>query len=155
MTAAKEPRETCSVCEDGGVVRFDPNKRGHTCGGLELVGWLACDACGTYTLCPARSKPADAVDWSLAKGGRSVNAGGIRIRAETGPAAGETTALMARIVRLPELEREVERLRSALDELLGLANVPERDQDEAWQDAYARIASVLHPPGAAEAQERQ
>lgn len=110
--------ERCSTCGAGGAnctecgaeLTFDATMRGTTCGGLDLVGWRVC-ACGaTPTLC-RRSKPADAVDWRIAKGGRSLTAGGIKVRAEYAPGV---AALMERIVRVPELELEVERLRAEL-----------------------------------------
>jgi hypothetical protein len=109
---SKEPRTTCESC--GGSLRFDPKLRGKTCGGFDLVGWCVCDACNVVVLCPARSKPADAVDWSLAKGGRSVNAGGIRLRAEAGADADDLLAVMARVVRVPVLEAVAERALAAL-----------------------------------------
>lgn len=110
--------ERCSTCgagdsncsECGAALTFDAALRGTTCGGHQLVGWRVC-ACGAApTLC-RRSKSADAVDWRIAKGGRSLTAGGFKVRAEGGGDPGE---LMARIVRVPELELEVERLRAEL-----------------------------------------
>ncbi len=98
-------------CECGAVMTFDPLSRGTTCGGLAIVGARVCVLCGVVEVCK-RSCPADAVDWSLAKGGRSLTAGGIKVRAEK--TDGNVEALMARIVRVPELELEVERLRGEL-----------------------------------------
>lgn len=98
----------CAKC--GKQMIFAAEYRGVTCGGLSIVGARACALCGVYEVC-RRSKPADAVDWCLAKSGRSLTAGGIKVRAEAAPGVAE---LMARIVRLPELELEVERLRTEL-----------------------------------------
>lgn len=96
---------------------FDASYRGTSSGGLSLVGARVCVPCGAAELC-RRSKPADAVDWMLAKGGRSLTAGGIKLRAEAGQhGAGEIEALMARIVRVPELELEVERLRELMQRI--------------------------------------
>ena len=69
----------------------------------------------------------DAGDYFLAPGGlvvrkasddlhRSVNCGGVRLRAEGKQAAGVET-LMARIVQLPILEAEVEQLRAEIAKL--------------------------------------
>ncbi len=99
------------ICSDCGARRtFDETMRGFTCGGLELVGWLVC-TCGTPAHLSMRSKPADSVDWKLAKSGASIHAGGIKIRAERTEGV---EALMKRLVRLPELEAEVERLKALL-----------------------------------------
>lgn len=114
--------EKCSTCgadgancsECGAVLAFDATMRGTTCGGLDLVGWRVC-ACGAPpTLC-RRSMTADAIDWRLAGGGRSLHAGPFKVRVEAGGhRGGDVTALMARLVRVPELEAEVERLRAEL-----------------------------------------
>jgi hypothetical protein len=95
---------------------FDPNLRGLTCGGLELVGWFVCAVCGVARLKKGWSKPADQVFWTLAKGGRSINAGGMRIRVD---GQGDVAALMQRLVKLPELEREVETLRAEVERIQG------------------------------------
>lgn len=98
----------CDQCKQ--PMTFDATLRGMTCGGIELVGWMTCTCGAPSLLCP-KSKPADAVDWRLAKSGASIHAGRYKIRAENAPGVQE---LMARIVRLPELEAEVERLRALL-----------------------------------------
>lgn len=98
----------CTSC--GAQMTFAADHRATTSGGLAIVGSCACVACGVYLLC-RRSKPAAAIDWLLAKGGRSLTAGGIKVRAENSPGVPE---LMARIVRVPELELEIERLRELL-----------------------------------------
>lgn len=100
-----------TICEScGAQMTFEADFRSTTSGGLAIVGACACVACNVYLVC-RRSKPAAAIDWVLAKGGRSLTAGGIKVRAENTPGVPE---LMARIVRLPELELEVERLRELL-----------------------------------------
>ncbi len=85
-------------------LRFDPDMVGKTCGGLALRGWDVCDTCGAAYLVKGRSVPANgAGQWAIAKGGRSVDAGGIKVR----PEKGNTKAVqrvMARISRVPELE---------------------------------------------------
>jgi hypothetical protein len=103
--------DACPTC--GAVMAWDPARTGTTCGGLEIAGALVC--CGNVMV-SYLSKPADAIRWSLAKGGRSLNAGGIRVRAE-GRAGDDVGALMARLLRLPELEIEVERLRAELAQM--------------------------------------
>jgi hypothetical protein len=93
---------------------FDASARGTTCGGLAIAGAAVCASCGIARVCK-RSRPASDVDWKLSKGGRSVDAGEFRVRVEARPGGdGDVAALMARIVRLPELELEVERLREQL-----------------------------------------
>ncbi len=99
-------------CECGVVMTFSAVMRGVTCGGLSFVGARECVPCGVVEVCK-RSAPADAVDWSLAKGGRSLNAGGIKLRAEKGN-DGDIAALMDRLARLPALELEVARLLALL-----------------------------------------
>lgn len=115
---------TCSACPHtdlfcdgcGARMTFAADHRATTCGGLAIVGARACVPCGVYLVC-RRSRPADAVDWVLAKGGRSLTAGGVKIRADAGRKDDvDVEAIMARIVRVPELEIEVERLRAQLAE---------------------------------------
>lgn len=98
---------TCDAC--GELMTFDAERRGTTCGGLSVVGARVC-VCGIVEVCKL-SRPADALDWKLAKGGRSLTAGGLKVRAEKGENGDEIEQLMARIVRVPELELEVARLR--------------------------------------------
>lgn len=138
-TTAAHPRIACAKCEDGHLVptddrlgdrcdrcsydntvcdcgsrmTFDPHHRGTTCGGLDLVGAKVCAPCGTALIARYLSRPADAVDWRLAKGGRSIDAGEYRLRAES-KAGDDVGALMARIVQLPALEIEVAALRLEL-----------------------------------------
>ena len=94
---------------------FDPSARGETCGHVVLVGWCKCPACpdAQYMICHL-SQTADAVEWKLASSGRSLTAGGIKVRAEPSGEPGDIEALMARIVRVPELELELEQLRAEL-----------------------------------------
>jgi hypothetical protein len=87
--------DACPDC--GQVPTFDPLAEGITCGGVAVAGAMVCD-CG-----PAVCRQSVASGpWSLAKSGRSVDADGTRIRCEAAPNA---AALMARVARLPELER--------------------------------------------------
>lgn len=106
-------------CECGKLMAYDPDKRGTTCGGLVVVGAMVCP-CGVVEVCK-RSRPADAIEWTLAKGGRSLTAGGIKVRAEKGDDA-DIEALMARIVRVPELELELARLQQLQRRRLSLAD---------------------------------
>lgn len=92
---------TCEAEGCGGALTFDPTIEGYTCGGNFLAGWLVCDRCGGIFL-TLRAQPAAA--WRVAGGGRSIDVGGgCRLRADGGGAA--VPAVMARIARLPELER--------------------------------------------------
>lgn len=89
----------------GTPTRWDATHVGTTIGGLVLEGAYICDTCGV-ALVSRRARPAEL--WKLAKGGRSIDTGAAKIRAEAGDGV---EALMLRLVRLPELERELERLR--------------------------------------------
>jgi len=99
-------KEWCLQC--GGELVFDPDLVGDTVGGLTRIGWDVCKACGRAWL----SKQGMSFEkWKLAGGGRSVETGVGRIRVD---GAQDAKALMARIVKLPELELEVARLRKQL-----------------------------------------
>lgn len=102
--------DRCETC--GELMVFDPEYRGTTVGGLALIGARACKPCGVYQVC-RKSKPADQVDWTISGGGRSLNAGGLRVRAERGE-PGQVEALMLRLSKLPQLELEHARQREAL-----------------------------------------
>ena len=104
--------ETCC----GRSLRVDPDRQGETCGGLAVKGALVCDVCGAAYAARTISMPAkaDSTAWTLTTAGRSLNCGGIRVRAEGKAEAGEVEALMERLQKLPELERELEILRRRL-----------------------------------------
>lgn len=111
MKARPDPEEVpdCPTCHK--PMRWDPDDRGTTVGGLDVVGgWVCCggseETCHAHRL-GSRSKPASAVDWKLAKGGRSLDCGGIRLRAE---GDGDVVGLLARVARLPTLERLEQKL---------------------------------------------
>ena len=95
------------VCCDK-LTRWESEAVGKTCGGLMVRGWWVCRVCGVHIL-GDDSHEAEA-EWTLNKGGRSIDTGAGRLRVEGGDAE-RTAELMARLLRLPELEREVERLR--------------------------------------------
>lgn len=97
-------------------LRVDPDRAGETCGGLAVKGALVCDICGAAYVARIISMPAkaDGTAWTLAASNRSLNCGGIRVRAEGKADAGEIEALMARLQQLPDLERELEVLRRRL-----------------------------------------
>jgi len=108
--------ELFQICPDcGGDLKFDPNLVGDTCGGLTLRGWMACQKCGKAWLAPKGMATVYDGAWKLAKGGRSVETGNGRIRVDGGS---NVEALMARIVKLPELELEVAKLRKELETVL-------------------------------------
>lgn len=85
-----------TACHCGGTLVFDPTVEGETLGGLHVAGGNRCTRCKAQTL-SKRSVPSGG--WKLATSGRSLDAGGVRLRAD-----GDGTAVMARIVRLPDLE---------------------------------------------------
>lgn len=109
-----DDRTECSTC--GGPLRFDPLVEGTTCGGLAMAGGLVCDGNGCDVLLSRRSIPSEA--WKLAGGGRSVDAAGTRIRCEAAPNAEQ---LMARIVRLPDLERALRAIAAGAEDAAGVA----------------------------------
>lgn len=88
----------CHAC--GGPLTFDPTKVGDTVGGLTLRGWLMC-ACGKGWL-TRRAVPAER--WRVSSGGRSVETGDGRIRVDGG---GNVSSMVARLVRLPDLEETI------------------------------------------------
>lgn len=98
-----DPEDTvCIVDGCGGAYSFDPTIEGVTVGGNNLVGWLVCDRCGGICI-TRRGLPGGT--WKLAASGVSIDAGGVRLRAEGGAIARDyTVALMARIARVPALE---------------------------------------------------
>lgn len=104
----------CHGC--GKPTTFDPNLVGMTCGGLWLRGWYVCTArCGREgQLASGLAEVCEAPTWTVAKGGRSVDIGTGRIRfgaikVESGETL-DVVGLMARVARLPDLERRVRQL---------------------------------------------
>jgi len=114
-------------CDCGGSLTFDPERAGETCGGLSVVGAHACATCGQAYI-GAGTIPAESATWSLAKGGRSVDAGKLRIRAEGG---GDAEGIMRRIARLPELERALKRIAAGEREPASIAKAAMAMLDEA------------------------
>jgi hypothetical protein len=119
LAAEVEMREEAYTCCSQPMT-WDAARRGFTCGGLELQGWMVCQVCDSAMLVsasaglPERSRVAEQTgSWLVAKGGRSMTAGGIKLRADKADSA-DVMALMERIAKLPELEAEVERLRAEL-----------------------------------------
>jgi hypothetical protein len=83
---------------------WDPHAEMTTQGGLHIVGAWHCTTCGTFML-GKQSKEAER--WRLVAGGRSVDTGITRIRAEK---SADPTGLMMRIARLPELEKALRQI---------------------------------------------
>lgn len=102
--------EPCPHCN--GVLVFDPDLVGDTCGGLTRIGWDICQNCGRAWLSDQGVSHEGA--WRLASGSRSVETGVGRIRVD---GAKDTRALMERVAKLPDLELEVARLRKRIAEL--------------------------------------
>jgi len=146
-------------CGCGELFRFDAHLRGTTVGGNDLVGWGVC-SCGA-TQISRRAQTADAVDWRLAKGGRSVEAGGIKLRAEKTDY--DVCALMARIARVPELEAEVAQLRAELQRraepsrleraALAIGDLFAAGIDPGWNEAQELEAAALEYRNAYRARE--
>lgn len=107
-----------STCH-GHPLRFDPTKRGETCGGLALVGWMICVVCGRGYL-PDKSlvtlDDGAGNAWKLARGGRSLTAGAIKLRAEGKQDVSGLKEVLERIVRVPDMERRIIALEVALHE---------------------------------------
>lgn len=107
-------RERCP--NDGARLRFDPTIVGTTVGGLRLRGWMHCDHCSaswvTRRGVPDTGGGTSDGRWRVANGGRSLDAGGIRLRAEGKPEADELVTLMGRISRVPAFEAALERIAS-------------------------------------------
>jgi uncharacterized membrane protein len=98
---------TRDACDCGARVAFDADHEAKTCGGLAVRGGYVCTAgCGRSYMAPG-TVAAESSTWTLAKGGRSVDTGRVRLRPE---GRGEVERLMARVVRLPELERALKRI---------------------------------------------
>lgn len=97
---------------DGAPVAFDPTLTGKTCGGLSLRGWNVCAHCGGIWLSGKASPHIGGTGtdgrWALARGGRSLDVGGVRLRAE-GKGTNVPT-LMTRISRLPAIEVALEQI---------------------------------------------
>lgn len=102
-----DPPTGCLADGCGGALKFDPLLEGETVGGLVLVGWMVCSTCGKEWHARRLAKTADS--WRLVSSGRSVDADGTRIRAESG---GDVKRTMARIARVPDLERALRQIAS-------------------------------------------
>jgi len=105
LDAAEMP---CCPQPCGGALVFDPERVGDTCGGVTTRGCLACEMCGKGWL-SRRSRAVES--WRMASSGRSVETSVGRIRVDGGV---DPEALCARIIRLPDLELEVEALRQRI-----------------------------------------
>lgn len=101
----------CPADGCGAPLVFDPDMVGDTVGGMTRRGWLACKACGKAWI---TRRGREVENWRVASSGRSVETSVGRIRVDGGH---DPAALCARIVKLPDLEVEVERLRRRVAEL--------------------------------------
>jgi hypothetical protein len=162
------------TCECGQPLRFDAAAAGLTVGGLHRRGWWICAACGRGYLPDRATLAAHRADieaaeanaqrsepWALAKGGLSLTAGGIKVRAEA--KGGDVRELMARLVRLPELEAEVATLRAELQRraeptrleraALAIGDLFAADIDPGWDEAQELEAAALEYRNAYRARE--
>lgn len=93
---------------DGAPVHFDANLIGQTCGGLTLRGWNRCKHCGgvwlTRRAIPHAGGDTDG-NWTISGGGRSLNAGSVRLRPEAGSTMAEVRMVIIRASRMPAFER--------------------------------------------------
>lgn len=141
---------SCPEC--GATLVFHADVVGETCGGLALRGWMWCEACAKHWLAPKGMATivegiASGDEWTLAKGGRSLNCGGVRIRAE-GKTNTSSGALMARIQRLPFLEAVL--ADPLVDVALGYLVSSHADYDEGEkatlvEDLRARLRALREP----------
>lgn len=100
---AADASERCPA--DGGPLTFDAELVGETCGNLRRRGWNRCAHCGgVWVTRRGASDDGRGKAWRIATSGVSLDAGGVRLRAEGKGSRDGTAALMARIARLPELE---------------------------------------------------
>lgn len=99
---------------DGAPLVFDTTKVGTTVGGLRLRGWNYCAHCNTYWLSrkgvPDRGGATADGRWKIANGGRSLDVGGHRLRAEKNGGAENVKQLIARISRMPAFEDALEKI---------------------------------------------
>lgn len=125
-------------CVCGELMTFDPAYRGKTCGGLETIGARVCLPCDLYEVCRLTKEADSSSEWKIATSGRSLTAGGIKLRAEPGNAKA-IHALMARLVTLPALELEVAQLRALVAKrpVAGAIKILENNASSA---AAARLA---------------
>lgn len=106
-----------ACCACGKPTTFASDIVGMTVGGLWLRGWYMCpEQHGTHA--QGLAEVSEAPTWTVAKGGRSVEIGTGRIRygqlkVESGERL-DVAGLMARVAKLPELEREAIALRESL-----------------------------------------
>ncbi len=109
---------------DGSILVFAAAVTGKTCGGLMLRGWNHCPLCDGYWL-TRRGVPHHGGDdegrWKVASSGRSLDVGGIRLRAEGGRGnkSGNVAGLMQRIARLPGLEAALLAIANGDDAMTG------------------------------------
>lgn len=103
------------------AMRWDEDATGTTCGGLAVRGCWVCAECGARRLGDESHEAEKA--WRLTKGGRSIDTGAGRLRVEGGDAE-RAEALMERLLRLPDLEREVRQLRRELATVRGAGSEP-------------------------------
>lgn len=137
-------RDESTCC--GNPLRFDPAKRGETCGGLVLVGWMGCDTCGGWYLAPkgmSREDDGTLGPWALAKGGRSVHAGSLKVRVEGKGKSAAIAALMRRLVLVPELEVLARAAEDTVRDLGLPADHPLRIAFEAFDSRVAEIGEEL------------
>jgi hypothetical protein len=141
-------RERCP--NDGAPLRFDSSIVGQTVGGLRLRGWMHCDHCGaswvTRRGVPDAGGGTSDGRWRVANGGASLDAGGIRLRAEGRGNRDEVVTTMARIARMPVLEAALEELASgtatSLERVIAIA----RAALEAGENVEAGGGDQLDAP---------
>lgn len=127
-------------CDCGGDVVFEPTATGTTCGGLDVTGADVCQVCGTIMLSKASHATAEPERWTLATSGRSIDAGGSRLRAEAGP---DVARLMKRILRLPDLERALRAIAAGAADPRQLAT--DALADGAEEEAPAALIAHTEP----------
>lgn len=135
LTSRSEPSESLEPVAEGyrplthcpapcgAELAFDPIAEGETVGGLHLVGWLVCPACGRGWLADKGRCRVAGGRWKLAAGGRSLDADGCRLRAEGAPAHLDVAALMRRIAHLPDLEAALRRIARGCDDPAAVARL--------------------------------
>lgn len=124
------PWESRDTCDCGAPVTFDADRAGETCGGLAVVGAYVCSACDRAYLAPG-TVAAESATWKLTKGGRSVDTGKLRLRAE---GRGDVERVMARVARLPDLERALKRIAAGEPDARQIASAAIHQPDTTTPD---------------------
>jgi ribA/ribD-fused uncharacterized protein len=128
------------------LTTWDENSVGTTCGGLEVIGAYVCGVCGTSFLGKAShpTDPNESEVWKMNKGGRSVDIGQVRLRAESTRSDVDIPSLMTRIARLPRLEQALRTIAAGARDSAGVARrALDEDMDEGPIESFKGVFRFL------------